>query len=56
MLKAVFAFQIFKLLSWLFGHVGKRFDKKAMVNFRIYDVSGSETNNYNTYIAQYLNI
>ena len=27
-LKALFVLQIFKLLSWLFGHVAKRFDKK----------------------------
>ena len=25
-------------VSWLFGHVEKRFDNKAMVNFKIYEV------------------
>ena len=38
----------------LFGQVGKRFDKKAMVDFKIYDVTTWQTNNYNTRIAQYL--
>ena len=27
-LKALFVLYIFKLLSWLFGHVAKRLDKK----------------------------
>ena len=31
-----------------FGHVGKRLDKKASVNFKIYEVTIWETNNYNT--------
>ena len=29
----------FKFLSWLFGHVEKRLDKKDKVNFKIYDVT-----------------
>ena len=37
-----------------FGHVGKRLDKKAEVNFEIYDVTTWGTSNYNTHIAQYL--
>ena len=36
------------------GHVGKRCDKKAKVNFKIYDVINWKTTNYNTHIAQYL--
>ena len=28
-----------------FGYVGKRFDKKAKFNFKIYDVFYSEANN-----------
>ena len=32
----------------VFGHVGKRLDKKASVNFKIYEVTIWETNNYNT--------
>ena len=32
----------------------KRLVKKAKIDFRIYDVTTWETNNDNTYIAQYL--
>ena len=39
-----------EFLSWLFGYVEKRFDKKALV----YDVTNWATNNYYIYIAQYL--
>ena len=46
--------EIFTFLSQLFGYVEKRFDKKTMVNFKIYDVTDWITNNYNMYIAQYL--
>ena len=51
--------KLFSLLRFLnfcpdfFGHVGKRFDKKAKVNFKIYDVINWETNKYNTHIAQH---
>ena len=31
--KALFVLKIFKSLSWLFGHVGKRLDKKDQVIF-----------------------
>ena len=34
-LKALFVLKIFKFLSWLFGYVGKWFDKKAKFNFKI---------------------
>ena len=34
MLKALFVLEIFTFLSWLFGYVEKRLDKKAMVNFK----------------------
>ena len=47
-LKALFVLKIFKFLSWLFGHVGKRPDWKDEVNFKIYDVTTWLTNNYNT--------
>ena len=53
-LKALFILQIFTFLSWLFGYVEKRLDKKAKVNFEVHDVTAWTTNNYNTYIAQYL--
>ena len=32
-----------------FDHVGK--DKKAKLNFKVYDVTTSTTNNYNIHIA-----
>ena len=38
----------------LFGHVGKRLDKKVEVNLKIYDVADWIENNCNTHIAQYL--
>ena len=50
----VFVLRIFNFLPDLFGQVGKRFDKKAMVDLKIYDVTTWQTNNYNTRIAQYL--
>ena len=40
MLKALLVLEIFKFLSWLFGYVEKRLDKKAKVNFKNYDVIG----------------
>ena len=52
--KAFFVLKIFKFLSWLFGHVAKRLDKKDKVNFKFYDVTAWLTNNCNTHIAQYL--
>ena len=54
MLKALFVFEIFTFLSWLFGYVEKRLDKKVMVNFKIYDFTDWTRNNYNTHIAQYI--
>ena len=38
-LKIIFVLEIFKLLSWLFGFVEKRLDKKVKVKFNIYDVT-----------------
>ena len=52
-LEALFVLKIFKFLSWLFGHVAKRLDKKDKVNFKFYDVTAWLTNNRNTHIAQY---
>ena len=54
MLKPLFVFEIFTILSWLFGYVKKRIDKKGLANFKIYDVTDCTTNNYNTHIGQYL--
>ena len=39
MLKAHFVLKIFTFSSWVFGHVEKRLDKKAMVAFKVYDVT-----------------
>ena len=53
MLKAVLIFEILTFTSWLFGYVEKRLDKKAMVNFKVDDVTDWTTNDHNTHIAQY---
>ena len=46
-LKALFVLKIFNFLSWLFGHVKKKWlDSKEKVNFKIYDVTVWLTNNY----------
>ena len=39
-----------------FGYVEKRLDKKAIVNFKTYDVTYWIINLFNINIAQYLNI
>ena len=41
-LKAPFVRKIFKFLFSLFGHVGKRRDKKLKVNFKIHDVKAGK--------------
>ena len=41
-LKAFFVPKIFKLFSWIFWSCRKRLNKKAKVNFKIYDVINSE--------------
>ena len=52
-LKAFFV--TFQLLLWLFGNVEKTsWLKINKVNFKIYDVTPWLTNNYKTYVAQYL--
>ena len=45
-----FVLKIFRFLSWLCGHVEKWFNQKDKVNFKIYDVTISFTNNVNTHI------
>ena len=54
MLKPFFVLEIFTFLDWLFGYVEKGFDKKAMVNFKINDVTVWINNNYNMHITRYL--
>ena len=51
MFKALFVRQIFTFLSRIYGYVEKRLDKRAMINFKIYDVIVWTTNNYNTQIT-----
>ena len=53
--KNSFALEIFTFLSWLFGCLEKRLDKKVMVNFKIWDVTDCTTNNYKTLITQSFN-
>ena len=52
--KALFVLEIFTFLSWVFGYVEWRFDKKAAIYFKIYDATDWTTNSYNTHITQYL--
>ena len=54
MLKAFFVREVFTFLPWLFSYVEKWLDKKAMINFKIYDVTDWTTNNHITHISQYL--
>ena len=44
MLKALFIFEIFTFLSWLFGNVEKWLDKKVKVNSNNYDITDKTTN------------
>ena len=39
-LKVTFVLEIFSFLSWRLGYVEKRLEKKAMVNFKIYEATG----------------
>ena len=48
MLKAFLVLEIF----WPFGYVEKQLDKKAAVNFKIYNLTDWATDNYNTHITQ----
>ena len=53
-LKALLVLKIFKLLSWIFGHVEKRLDEKDKVNFKTYNITTWLISNCNTHIDQYL--
>ena len=39
MLKPLFVLEIFTFLSWFFGYVEKWLDKKAIANYKIFDVT-----------------
>ena len=54
MSKTLFVLQGFTFLLCTFGFAEKRLDKKAMVKFKIYDVTGQITNLYNIHITKYL--
>ena len=54
MFKAPCVLEILKFFPDFFGNIRKWLDKKAKVNFRIYNVTHWITNNYNTHINQYL--
>ena len=54
MLKASFVFNYLNVFPDFFYNVGNRFDKKAKVNFKIYDIADWEPNNYNTYSPIFL--
>ena len=57
MLKVLVVLEISTCIFVLnFGNVEKRLDKKAKVNFKIYDITDWTTNNCNTHIAQYLRL
>ena len=43
--KAAFVLKIFKFLSWIFGHVVKRLDKKDKSNSKFYNVTTVTTEN-----------
>ena len=46
--------KIFKFYSRIFDHGRKRLDKKAEGNFKNFDVTDWQINNYTVNIAQYL--
>ena len=52
MLKELSVLQLLKFLSRLFDHAAKKLDNKAKVNFKVYDITTWETNNYNSHIAK----
>ena len=53
-LKVFFILELFTFLFRLFGYAEKRLHKKAMVNFKIYDVIDWTANNYKEHNVQYL--
>ena len=52
-LRALSVLNIFKFLSWLFGHAELELDQKDQVKLKIYDDTTWLTNNCDTFIAQY---
>ena len=54
MLKTIFFLKKFTFLPWVFGYAKNPIDKKAIVNYKFYDVTCWKRNNYNLRITQYL--
>ena len=54
MLKTISFLKKFTFLPWVFGHAKNPIDKKAIVNYKFYDVTCWKRNNYNLRITQYL--
>ena len=52
--ETLFVLKTFNLLSCFLGLAGNRSDKKAKINFKIYDVINWETNSHNTCLANIL--
>ena len=53
--KKVFSFlRYLQFCPDVFGYIGKRLDKKAKVNLKIYDATNWKTKNYIEFIARYL--
>ena len=46
--------KIFTFLFQHFGHVRKRLDEKAKVDFKLYDIIDWKKSQYNKHSAQYL--
>ena len=53
MIKGLSVLKILKVFPDFCGHVGKRLDDTAKINFKIYDVTDWEASDLNTHIAQY---
>ena len=54
MLKTIFFLKKFTVLPCDFGYAKNPLDKKAIVNYKIYDVTCWTRNNYNLRITLYL--
>ena len=54
MVNALFVLEISTCLSRQIDYAEKQLDQKAMVNFKIHNVTDWTTNNYNIHIIQYL--
>ena len=53
-LKALFVLEIFTFSFRVFGYIEKHYDKKAMINFKNYNITDWIANHRNTHIIQYV--